>query len=73
MNQDQINSIVRKLLAMVASILGAHGLTAMATTVNSSDTTELVVGVIMAGASFYASHKTHADAPVVTSTTPPSK
>lgn len=72
MNQDQIDSIIRKALAMLASVLGAHGLTAMATTVNSTDTAELVSSVVLAGLAFYASHKSNATAttPVATVVTP---
>lgn len=66
MNQDQVDSIVRKLLAMFASILGAHGMAAMATTVNSTDTAELVSSIVLAGLTFYASHKSNATQPVNT-------
>jgi len=63
MNQDQIDSLVRTCLKMVGGILVAHGAQQMATTVTSPAVIEAVIGIVTAGLSIYASHKSNA--PVV--------
>jgi propanediol dehydratase small subunit len=66
MNQDQIDSIVRKVLAIVGGILATHGATAASATLNSASVEELVTGLVMCGVTFYASHKSNATQPVNT-------
>ena len=56
MNQDQIDSLVRSLLKVVGGILAAHGLTATAGIVNSTNVTELISGIVVTLIGFYASH-----------------
>jgi len=71
MNQDQIDSIVRKVLAIVGGILATHGATAASATVTSASVEELIVGLVMCGVTFYASHTSNATPPVNSVTTTP--
>ena len=66
MNQDQIDSLVRSLLKVVGGILAAHGAVAVAGTLNSMNTIELVSGIVTTLIGFYASHTTNATQPVDT-------
>jgi hypothetical protein len=66
MNQDQIDSIVRKVLAIAGGILSAHGLTAASTTINSTDVIQMVSGIAMCVVTFIASHQANATQPVNT-------
>ena len=68
MNQDQIDSVVRSLVKVAGGILTAHGLTATAAIVNSQNVIELLVGIVMAVAGFYASHTSNSVPPVGTVT-----
>ena len=67
MNQDQINSLVRSALKIVAAMLVTHGLTQAAAIINTEDVAGLVVGVI----GLLASHYTHATPPAVAAPVPP--
>jgi hypothetical protein len=62
MNQDQINSLVRTALKVIAGAILAHGGSQMlAGAINTPDVAELVTGIIIAGLSAWASHATHAE------------
>jgi hypothetical protein len=60
MNQDQIDSLVRTFAKIIGGILIAHGAQQMATAINAPDVIEAVGGLITAGISMYASHKSNA-------------
>lgn len=60
MNQDQIDSLVRTALKIVAGAVIAHGGSqVLAGAINTPDVAELVTGIIMAILSAYASHKSN--------------
>jgi hypothetical protein len=58
--QDQIDSLVRTAAKVAGGILTAHGFTAAATTLNSTNVVEALTGVVMAMLAIWASHKSNA-------------
>jgi hypothetical protein len=70
MNQDQLDSLVRTALKMIGGILIAHGAQQAATAINTPDAVEFVAGLVAAGISVYASHKSNAPA---SNPTPPTQ
>jgi hypothetical protein len=65
--QDQIDSLVRTAAKVAGGILTAHGFTAAATTLNSTNVVEAITGAVMAILAIWASHKSNA-APVAPAT-----
>lgn len=64
MNQDQIDSIVRKVLAVAGGLVAAHGFPAAGTALNTPDVVQLVAGVVMLIVPFISSHMSNATPPV---------
>ena len=63
MNKDQTIALLTGIAKVIGTILAARGLTAAASVVTSPAVIEAVAGVILTGASFYASHQYNATTP----------
>lgn len=64
MNQDQVDSIVRKVLAVAGGLVAAHGFPTAGTALNTPDVVQLVAGVVMLVVPFISSHMSNATPPV---------
>lgn len=60
-NQDQTDSIVRKVLAVVGGVLATNGLPELSKGVTATSTEQVVTGIVLAVIAFWASHKSNAD------------
>lgn len=71
MNQDQVDSIVRKVLAVAGGLVAAHGFPAAGTALNTPDVLQLVAGVVMLVVPFISSHMSNATPPIDSVTVKP--
>lgn len=60
MNQDQLDSLIRSVVKVIAPLLVAHGMSSLATTLTLNSTVETIGGVVATVLAFWASHKSNA-------------